>query len=85
MKFKFGWDRYIIANCNAKYFTAEIQWRSQKSNLSNIYKRNLILFEKNILEKIVYDDNKVIKNYVNLDEIQDIYNKYESGNNRKFI
>jgi asparagine synthase (glutamine-hydrolysing) len=79
MKLKFGWDRYIMRIAMQDILPPEIQWRSQKSNLSNIYKRNLILFEKDILEKIVYDDNKVIKNYVNLDEIQAIYNKYESG------
>lgn len=79
MKLKKGWDRYIMRISMQDILPEEIQWRSQKSNLSGIYKRNLLLFEKNILEKMVYEDNKIIKKYVNLNVIKNIYKKYEDG------
>ena len=79
MKLRHGWDRYILRIAMEDILPSEIQWRSQKTNQNYFYKRNLMLFEKKTLEKIIYDDNELIKKYVDIKTIQKIYEKYESG------
>ena len=78
MKFKFGWDRFIQRAAMADILPHEIQWRHDKTNFNPIYENNL-LFEKELLEKMIYSDT-FIENYVNLDLLKDIYKKYTSGN-----
>jgi len=79
MKIKDGWGRYIMRIAMEDILPPEIQWRQKKADLSYVYKRNLILFEKKALKKIIYSDNDEIKKYVDLNIIQEIFKKYESG------
>jgi len=79
MKIKHGWGRYIMRIAMENILPPDIQWRPRKANLSNVYKRNLMLFEKNTIIKTIYMDNESIKNYVNLESIQATFEKYESG------
>ena len=78
MKIKYGWDRYIMRIAMDNILPPEIQWRHQKANLSNVYKRNLMLFEENTLKQIIYDDNTVISEYVDLENLQFAFEKYRS-------
>ena len=79
MKLKKGWERYILRIAMENILPSEIQWRHQKSSLNPVFKRNLMLFEKNQLTETIYFDNKLIKNYLNLKKIQDIFEKSESN------
>jgi len=78
MKFKKGWNRYVLRLAMANILPNEIQWRPHKTNLGHTYKKNLLL-EKETLKKMIYVDNKIIAKYVNLRKIQDIYEEYKSG------
>jgi len=79
MKIKYGWDRYIMRIAMGNILPPEIQWRHQKANLSNVYKRNLTLFEENTLKRIICDNNKIINDYVDLETLQSTFKKYKSG------
>ena len=84
MKFKNGWNRYILRLAMENILPKEIQWRAHKSDLSYSYKKNLLLEIKK-LEKIIYEDNEIIEKFVNLKTIQKIFEKYKSeGNNNIF-
>ncbi|MCE7699567.1 MAG: asparagine synthase-related protein [Methanobacterium paludis] len=80
MKFRFGWDRFIQRIAMEDILPPEIQWRNGKTNFSTFYEKNLLLFEKDSLDKIVRHDNKIIKDYIDLDMLTDLYEKYNSGN-----
>lgn len=85
MKIKHGWDRYVLRIAMQDILPPEIQWRSQKANLSYVYKRNLLLYEKNTIDHIVYDDNIIIKNYVDIKTIKTILEEYKSGKKEKLF
>lgn len=76
MKFKFGWSRYILRIAMEGILPVEIQWRENKANLSPVFKTNILLLEKPLLEEIINSKNKIIHKYVNLDLLKNIYNKF---------
>ena len=80
IKYKSGWDRFILRSSMKDILPKEIQWRPNKINLISLLKKNLFLFEKNRLEKILYENNELINNYVDLDSIQKIYQEYSKNN-----
>lgn len=80
MKLRFGWSKYILRLAMENILPPEIQWRPHKTDLSPSYKKNLFLFEKNTLKKVIYDDNELIKNYIDLETFKSIFKEYESGN-----
>lgn len=77
MKLKFGWNKYILRIAMENILPKEIQWRLHKTDFGPCVKKDL-LFEKNHIKQIVYSDNKLIKDYINLEELQDIYNDFEN-------
>ena len=85
MKIKNGWDRYVMRIAMENILPPEIQWRHQKANLSHIYKRNLILFEKNTLKKIIQTDKKIFKKFIDIKIIQTIFKNYESENGQNLF
>ena len=58
----------------------EIQWRPYKTNLMDILKRNLFLFENNRIENIVYGKEEFINEYINLKDLQKIIKEYKKNN-----
>lgn len=80
MKLKYGWSKYVLRLAMENILPSEIQWRPQKTDLSPTYKKNLLLFEHNILEKMIYNDNKIIKDYIDLEKLQGLFEKYKVGN-----
>ncbi|MCE7698046.1 MAG: lasso peptide isopeptide bond-forming cyclase [Methanobacterium paludis] len=80
MKFKFGWSRYILRVSMEKILPPKNQWRPYKAGVDPVYNRNL-LFEKKRLENIIYSDNKIIKDFIDLEKLQDIYRNFSHGNN----
>jgi len=85
VKFKYGWDRYIQRASMTDILPKEIQWRPSKTNLINVLKKNLFLFEKNNLENIIYGNEKLINKYINFNDLQKIYKKFEIDNSIAYI
>ncbi len=79
MKFKFGWSRYILRIAMTGILPIENQWRVSKANLNPVYKKNLLMFEKKILEQMALHDKAVIDQYVDTDVLREIYGKYIEG------
>ncbi|MCZ3364273.1 MULTISPECIES: lasso peptide isopeptide bond-forming cyclase [Methanobacterium] len=84
MKLKCGWSRYILRIAMEDILPTEIQWRYNKTDLRPTYEKNFLLFEKSTLKKIIYDDNSIIKSYVNLKELQNIFERYNGNNHDLF-
>lgn len=79
LKFKFGWNRYIQRKAMENILPKEIQWRNNKTGYDAVHRRNILLFKKDFLEKIIFEKNKELKNYVNLNKLQENYKNLESG------
>jgi asparagine synthase (glutamine-hydrolysing) len=79
MKFRHGWNRYIQRVAMNDILPKEIQWRSLKNFFTEVYEKNLLLYEKNCLRQIFSQKNLLIKPYVNVHKIRDSYKKYEKG------
>lgn len=77
IKFKFGWNRYIMRITMDNILPSEIQWRRDKTSLIPFFKRNFLLFEKDSLDEII--NSKIIENYVDILKIKDLYEKYKNG------
>lgn len=74
MKLKFGWNKYILRIAMEDILPNEIQWRLRKTSFRACIKKDLLELEVGTLKKIIFDDNKLIKEYLNIGEIQDIFN-----------
>ncbi len=85
VKFKYGWDRYIQRASMFDIIPEEIQWRPSKTNLINLLKKNLFLFQRNNLEKIIYGKDELTNKYINHDDLQKIYKKFKTENSIAYI
>jgi asparagine synthase (glutamine-hydrolysing) len=79
VKFKFGWNRYILRIAMNNILPKENQWRPDKINLTAYYERSLFFFEKKRLQNIIFSKNKKIGEYVNINMIKKVYRNYEDG------
>ena len=84
MKFRLGWDRYIQRVSLEDILPKDIQWRPLKKYFDPVLEKNLLLFEKSFLKEIFCIDNQIIRKYVNLEVLIELYNKYNSGNGNLF-
>ena len=77
MKFKYGWNRYILRLAMENILPYKIQWRYKKTDLTPTYQKTLF-YEKNLLKKMIYEENDIIKRYVDIQKIKEIFEKYDS-------
>lgn len=79
MKFKSGWNRYILRKSMENILPPEVQWRVKKTDLKPFFYRNFLLFGQEKMERFLFKNNEIIGDYVDLAEIEEIYNKYNLG------
>ena len=72
MKIKFGFGRYICRIAMDGILPEEIQWRPTKSRIGIVGVNNF-LSEKKILERVIKDKEKLIKDYVDLNKLQNAF------------
>lgn len=77
MKYKFGWDRFILRRAMDGILPDEVQWRFFKQDLSPPLQKNLFL-EKKLIDKIFHDNKGIIEDYVDMHRLNIIYKKYKS-------
>ena len=75
IKFKNGWGRMLARNGLADVLPKEVQKRGMKVNFGHVIERNLLLFEKEYLNHLIYE-NEPIKKYIDFDEVSNIYRRY---------
>ncbi len=80
MKFKFGWNRYILRVAMANIIPQENQWRQKPASLVPIFERNIMLFENTRLNNIINSNNEIIEEYVDINELRNIYQKLKNKN-----
>lgn len=80
MKFNLGWNRYLHRVAMEDVLPSEIQWRSGKGCFDPIFKKNL-LSDTNLT--LLLTDNELLGDYVDLNNLKEIYQKYVSGEDEK--
>lgn len=80
-KIRSGWGRWLLRLAMDGILPKENQWRLTKNNFSTILLRNLLLFEEKKLDDLIFNDNDILKDYIDLDEFRNIYQRYKCQNN----
>lgn len=83
IKFRYGWDRYLLRVAMDNILPKEIQWRPLKKYFTGYAERNLLL-EKKCLNRYLFL-NKKIQSYVNPSILRRMYEKYESKEYKRGI
>lgn len=72
-----GWDRIILRRAMNNILPPKIQWRILKSKLGANFRRNFMLYEKELIEKMIYQDYFMIEKYVDEDVLKRSYKLYQ--------
>jgi len=84
-----GWTRYIFRRAMEGVLPRKIQWRLTKADFNMNFKRALLHYEKDMLERIIFSDFKMIEPYVNVPALQATYlrlvNRSSSAVNDAFL
>lgn len=78
-KLRYGWPRWILRKSMEGILPRAVQWRVGKSNLGPNFKRSLVDFERNRLEKLLFEEGTPIEPYVNISFLRKAY-QYEVAN-----
>jgi len=84
MKFKNGFNRYILRIAMDGILPKDVQWRHSKADFSHTHKKDILL-EKEELKEMIYFDNKLMSKYVDLGKIKDIFEKNQSGKGDRIL
>jgi asparagine synthase (glutamine-hydrolysing) len=79
MKFKFGRSRYILRAAMEGILPEKNQWRPFKGNYSTIYQKNLISLDNNCLNKIICNNDDILKDFADLNNLQEVYKNLNHG------
>lgn len=76
-KIKNGWSRIILRKAMDNIIPPKIQWRPKKVGMGQNFRKNLLLYNQELIEEIVYGDHDLIKDYVDMDVLRESYEIYK--------
>lgn len=85
MKFRYGWDRFILRSSMSNILPKEIQCRQKKASLENVLQKNLLFFEKDCLENMLYKHDEIINKYIKLDKVKETFERYNKNGSILYI
>jgi asparagine synthase (glutamine-hydrolysing) len=77
-KLKQGWTRAIMRHSMADILPDEVRWRFGKANLGSNFKRRLLDYERDTLNRIIFEKAHIIEDYVNVSELRTAYQQYST-------
>ena len=75
-KLRDGWTRAVLRHAMEGILPAKIQWRLGKGNLSSNYRRKLLEYERETVEKAIYESSNVIESYTNTARLRSELDKH---------
>ena len=75
-----GWTRMVLRRAMENVLPPEIQWRGSKTNFGINFQHVLFNFERQRLDKLIFQNSGVIENYVDIPALQAIYQHRLSSN-----
>lgn len=83
-KIRNGWSKIVLRRAMDNIIPIKIQWRPTKVGMGHNFRRNLILYDNELIEDIIYKEIDLIKEYVDIDVLRDSYEIYKkSGDKNK--
>ncbi|WP_321422025.1 asparagine synthase (glutamine-hydrolyzing) [uncultured Methanobacterium sp.] len=79
MKTNKGWNKYILRLSMENILPFEVQHRLDKGATDQVFYKNFISYQKNLIETIIYKEPELISSYVNINILKQIYEDYKSG------
>lgn len=79
LKFKFGWNRYIQRKGMENILPNEIQWRNNKTGYDAVHRRNILLYNEDFLEKMIFEKNELLESFIDFNKLQKTYKNFKSG------
>jgi asparagine synthase (glutamine-hydrolysing) len=73
-----GWTRSIFRHSMQGLLPADVQWRTDKSNIGASLKINLHKYGFQQLEDALYKDSSLIENYMDVKSLRAAYHEYKS-------
>lgn len=85
LKFNYGLERYVLRKAMAGILPDKVRLRAGKGNLGANLSRNLLQLEKNRIDKLLSEGERLLSPYVNIDEVRHLYHNCvtESDNSRR--
>lgn len=74
-KLKDGWDRIIMRRAMEGIIPPEVQWRPEKSNLSENFIKNLLFHEEETIKNLLFQENHLNK-YLKMEELKKSYSNF---------
>lgn len=78
-KLKGGLTRMVMRRGLASVLPDEIRTRGGKSNIGPNFTRNLLTFDRKVLDDVMLNDPGSIEDYVDMDVLRETYLRYRSG------
>jgi asparagine synthase (glutamine-hydrolysing) len=77
-----GWTRLVLCNAMAGIIPEKVRWRQTKADLNRGYRRNLLKYDRSLLERVIINEPGYIEPFVDLDRLRSL-SKQCSANPRK--
>lgn len=72
-----GWTRIVMRRAMTDILPPEVQWRVHKANLGTNFKRKLLEYERDTLERVI-NEPQIIEPYVDVPTLRAAYQRYAS-------
>lgn len=79
IKYIDGWGRVLARHGLSELLPEEVRWRQHKVNFFKVFERNLLLYDKQCLDKLLFN-NSSLTEFVNINQIKKMYYRYQCGN-----
>jgi asparagine synthase (glutamine-hydrolysing) len=78
-KLRSGWNRSLLRRAMQGILPPEVQWRNNKADLSPNFRRNLLTLDRWTVERILAEDEKIIKEFVDVAALDRLYQRYRKS------
>jgi len=73
-----GWNRIIARRALVNVLPEEVRWRGGKTDVSPVFARGLLMFERERLENVLLNEPKMMERYVDMATLRNVYQRYVS-------
>lgn len=73
-----GWSRVVLRRAMAGTLSEKVRWRKTKGNQSHGWARSLLAFDREPLERALFEDPRGIEPYVDLAVLRETYQRFVS-------
>jgi asparagine synthase (glutamine-hydrolysing) len=81
-KFQSGYSRMVMRRAMTDILPVEIQWRRDKVDFTPNFINGFLKFERQRLDTVIMDHLEILKDYINIKNVQKAYNRFTCHKNQ---